>query len=875
MVEHTDTLEGASRQAALARSLPLFTRLWLNLFGWMFDRVKFFRHNVELIQKHLAEGAIIHVFQYASYLEYLILNHFILKHGLAAVPYPEQNWLTRLWRRFVFARSMQPRAPTVEVKAGEQYVIFLQRRGSFLTVLAERQIDEIQRLIDLQKQTPTPIFLMPQITIWTKRPVSMTRSIWDVFFGNSLQPGRVRRLIIFVRNFRQAFMRTGEPMNLTDWTSDAFAESGKSAVKEIRWRLFQFFTEERMAVTGPMTRPRTWILESVLSMPEVQATIKEVAEAEGKSEKEIAVRAAAELDFMAADYKYSFIVMMSSALKIAYQRLFNPLVVDMDGIERLRQLLKQYQVVFTPSHKSHIDYLTVSHLLHQLGMYPPHIIAGENLAFWPMGFLFRRMGAIFIRRSFKGNKLYGVLLRSYLSRMLWEGYSQEFFIEGGRSRTGKVLMPKFGILSIYLDAFLKNPSRELVFLPISIVYSRLIEEKSYGRELAGGEKQKESTKSLLKVFDALKFRYGAMHLRVGEPIFSKPFTAERGLSPETITEEQRFSLVQELGYDIIYRINQATTVTPMAVVSVALLASSRKGVTQARLMESVEIILQFLRDLGAPMAESFGDSLYPIAEAIEQLKKQGHIQSHIIGNDIIYVIVDSHRYALDFHKNSILHHFVPTALAALGFASFKRPKVPLAQVRERSGFLARVLKYEIIFSPQASFEQVFDKAVDYLQEKGGLVRDGAGNLSAADKNTQILPFFQALLTNFLESYWVVASALRNLVGRRMAQKKFLKLVMEEGKKMALVGELERSEAYSTSNFQNAVNSFVKRGILIKNEAFEDTSVTILPTSPQLTTKQKKKLAKKRDVFLELAQDYNSESVLADVAAELKLYLRKE
>ncbi len=887
MTEQTDILDESIITPSpdeARRRLPWMTRFWIWLLGPLFARIKFHRKNIGRIRQYLEKGAVVHVFQYSSYLEYLIFTYYLIQHGFPALFYPERNGFHRLiygLRRLIGRGSGRRERVLVEpVAVGKQTLVFLQPRGSFLSIRAERQIDEIQRLLTMQKDSETPLYLMPHITIWSKRPVSMMKSVWDVFFGNSLQPGRLRRIIIFLRNFRSAFIRSGEAIRLSDWTSDSFAEHGKDPVKEIRWRLFQFFTEERVAAAGPMTKPRTWILESVLNSETVQEVIADVAAADRRPVDEVAAEAAKELDFMAADYKYSFVQSAAMAMSAAFKRLYQPVVIDEKGMERIREYLKRGPVVYVPSHKSHMDYLTWSWLCLQVGIFPPHIIAGENLSFWPMGFMFRRMGAIFIRRSFKGNRLYATLLRQYLSRMLWEGYAQEFFIEGGRSRTGKLLRPKFGILSIYVDAYLKNPTRDITFIPIALIYSKLIEEGSYSHELSGGEKKRESTSSLLKVFDAFKFRYGALYQQMGEPISIRDFVERLGFDPATITEPQRRQLIQELGFDVIARINQATTVTPSAVVSLALLASSRKGVTQKKLMDNVEIILQYLRDIGAPLSNSLDNSLFAVGEAIDVLRREGSIQGHTIGNEVVYTINDSHRHALDYYKNNILHYVAPAAYLAMAFLSFKKQKAPLKDVADRGRFLAELLRYEVSHSPAISRDQLFDQTVEAFHEKGILVKDGYGNLSATNVADRLLPFFQRPLLNFLESYWVVAKTLPRLLGKRIGEKKFLKLVMDEGRKMHLIGDIEHGEAYSKTNFQNAIAYFLHQGVLVRNEDFEDTTVTILPQKDEartlsfgLTRKEKKAAKKKKRArFLELAEDYSSMDVLTDVAREIRFYL---
>lgn len=876
MAERENVIEKNSTETSFS-VLSVFSRLWIWLFGGMFDKVKFFKKNARTIEKYASQGVVIHVFQYASYLEYLILNYFLRKHGLETVRYPEETWLSKLVSRFVCFVSGNQYQPMVSLgeneplSKGQQGVLFLQKKGSFLSVKAERQKNDIAELIELQKTSEVPIFLMPQITIWSRYPVSMIKNLSDVFFGNSLHPGRIRKFLIFLKNHSHAFMRSGEPISLENWTSDEFEKHGKSPVKEIRWRLFKFFSEERMSAMGPMTRPRTWLLESVLELDEVREVIAKTAKEQDKTIEEVRNLAARELDFLAADYKYSFIVMMSMFLRKTLGKIYNPLVMDKEGINRVRELLKQQAVVYVPSHKSHVDYLAWSWMLNESNIYPPHIIAGENLSFWPMGFLFRRMGAIFIKRTFKGNPLYTTLVRRYLTHMLWEGYSQEFFIEGTRSRTGKLLSPKYGILSFYLDSFLKNPDRDLTFVPISMTYNKLLEESAHSRELTGGEKVKENTSSLLKLTKLFKLRYGALYVNVGEPISMKDYFADHGVDPLDIKGKSRAEIIAKVGHEIIYRINDATMVTASSVVSLALLTSGRKGVSEKKLYDTVDQAIMFLKESGARLSDSFDNPLLAVSETLEIMKKDGSIQSHNIGNETIYTIADNKRHALDYYKNYILHFFAPASYLAIAFSSFQNSVVKKRDVMKRAAFLSDLFELELPKPPAKELETMFSDAVDHFVKHGVFTEDENDNLCATENTESSLPMYRNLFSNFLESYWLAAASLPKLKGKKTTEKKFLKFLLEEGKKLSLIGDLEHSEATSKLNFQNAIKYFIKHGIIVQSEVYEETSITRISKNLMQSKKTRKKIQKRR-VKLELAEDFESDTVLREVEQVIKFYL---
>ena len=193
---------------------------------------------------------------------------------------------------------------------------------------------------------------------------------------------------------------------------------------------------------------------------------------------------------VAANFTYDALRVADRVLGWTWNRLYQGLNVH--NAERVRQLAQDgHEIVYVPCHRSHMDYLLLSYVLYHQGLVPPHIAAGINLNFWPAGPIFRRLGAFFIRRSFKGNKLYSTVFREYLSELFSRGYSIEYFVEGGRSRTGRLLEPKTGTLSMTLQAMLRGDSRPITLVPVYIGYEHVMEVGTYAKELRGATKQKK------------------------------------------------------------------------------------------------------------------------------------------------------------------------------------------------------------------------------------------------------------------------------------------------------------------------------------------------------------------------------------------------
>ena len=385
------------------------------------------------------------------------------------------------------------------------------------------------------------------------------------------------------------------------------------------------------------------------------------------------------------------------ALEVLFDRLFQQIYAgvewDRSDIDRLRAAAKQGTLVLLPSHKSHIDYLILSYVFNQQNLPLPLIAAGDNLNFFPVGNIFRRGGAFFIRRSFRGDRLYAAVVDAYVRRLLRDGYPIELFLEGGRSRTGKLLAPKFGLLNMVVDAALAVPERPTLFVPVSIGYERVVEAKTYDRELQGGEKAKEDAAGLFKSRDVLRHRYGRISMQVGQVLTLDEIRAEIGVTPDqALSPAKRRALVTRLGNRVMDEINRVTAVTPGALTALVLLSHDQRGIAHDELVARAERLLAVLDQMGtrkspalytatgALRGESIRESLQMFAdtELLEihvpaRVPGSGTARRGRAGPGAFYVVANDQRLALDTSKNVIVHFFVERALVALAVLASPEP----------------------------------------------------------------------------------------------------------------------------------------------------------------------------------------------------------
>src|SRR6185503_8517229 len=331
-------------------------------------------------------------------------------------------------------------------------------------------------------------------------------------------------------------------------------------VRRLARALAIFLYREERVVSGPTLLPRRLVRRTVLRDGELARLVRRMSAERAVRRGRIWREARGYFDEIAANYNGFYFGIIEAVFKRIWPRVSSGL--EIIGLEKVAECVGEHPVVLVPCHRSHFDYLIISYIFHENYLSPPHIAAGKNLSFWPLGPLFRGAGAYFLRRTFDDNELYKMVFRKYVAFLIREGYTQEFFIEGGRSRTGKLLPPKLGLLSMMVNAFVQGVRRDLYLVPVSIHYGRIPEEEAYRREVAGEEKEPESLGALLRARSVLTRRYGTVYVNFADPISLNGALGpqrERFLdgSGDPPVEEEKKRFIQRLGFRLLREVNQA------------------------------------------------------------------------------------------------------------------------------------------------------------------------------------------------------------------------------------------------------------------------------------------------------------------------------
>ncbi|TCP96230.1 glycerol-3-phosphate acyltransferase [Cricetibacter osteomyelitidis] len=427
------------------------------------------------------------------------------------------------------------------------------------------------------------------------------------------------------------------------------------------------FSRQRLSATGPQLPDRQAMFNKLLNSPIILSAIDDEAKAKKISQDKAKKEAQKILDEIAANVNYEGLRMADRFLSWLWNKLYQG--IEVQNADRVRALsLEGHEIVYVPCHRSHIDYLLLSYVLYHQGLFPPHIAAGINLNFWPVGGMFRRGGAFFIRRTFKGNRLYSTIFREYLAELFHRGYSVEYFIEGGRSRTGRLLTPKTGMMSMTLQALQQGQTRPISLVPVYVGYEHVLEVDTYAKELRGAEKEKENAGLVLRVIKKLR-NLGKGFVNFGEPITLTNYLNQHFPHwKENNESEERPAwfppAVDQISNQVMVNINNAAAVNAMNLTGMALLSSRQRALSREQLLEQLSSYQQFLQN--APYS---ADMMVPSDTPEEML-------NHVLSLDRVGMLTEKDNFGeiirlerssavlMTYYRNNIHHLFVLPSLIA-------------------------------------------------------------------------------------------------------------------------------------------------------------------------------------------------------------------
>ena len=820
----------------LPDNMGLLSNLILKLFysGIKVDKSQ--TNNLKELQK---DGIIVFVTKHKSRFLYLF---YYIRYKLEGLPFPQIgfdyriiSWqpLSRLVKaaleslNFIFHNLAFP-DPYMgghvkkELISGRTAILSLFEKKGFYRRFVKKKTDPLQYLIEIQNSIDRPIYIIPQLMFFDKNPQRFSPTLLDILFGTNENPGKIRRLIILFRNPGKVFVEISEPVNLKTYLelTENMGKSPEHQALILRRSLLLQINRHRQSTTGPVLKTREEMKENILTKESLQNFMKQQAKARDIPIQKIHKKAEAYLDEIAAKYNMVIIKLASFLITWFLKIMFEGVSVDKKGLEEIKNISKKGPLILVPCHKSHIDYLILSYLLYNNNMPCPHVAAGKNLSFWPIGPLFRGTGAFFIRRTFRGAALYSKMFAGYVHNLLSEGFNIEFFIEGGRSRTGKLILPKLGLLSILLNAYKDGACEDLNFAPIFIGYDRVLEESSYINELEGEQKKPESLMQIVKARKFLNKRYGRIYIQFHVPISFKELLVQNGTPIEDIKPKELNVLCRNLGHRIINAINNVSIVTPHALVAAVVLNIYKKSFTYDRFISHIDTYMRCLSLQKAKLADTLLlDQAYAVESVLNDYIKRKFIEritkdKEIPLADALYRINESKRPNLEYYKNNCIAFFVPAAITALAILVKDSFQFSTDELHADYLALQYFFKYEFAYDVDSTAGYYVRKNIKAFIDDAILMPHPTlpDTYNMTSSGFRKLKLFSSFLKTYFESYWIVLNFFMQHPQDSIKIKDRLKKIDAIGNRMYKQKETERKESLSTINYSNGIDFFTTNGV---------------------------------------------------------------
>ncbi|KAF2703222.1 glycerol-3-phosphate acyltransferas-like protein [Pleomassaria siparia CBS 279.74] len=527
--------------------------------------------------------------------------------------------------------------------------------------------------------------------------------------------------------------------------------------------------------------------------------------------------------------------------------------VSSEEVLRLRSVAAQaakdkQSIIFLPCHRSHIDYVSLSIICYRLGLSLPTVVSGDNLNFPVVGSFLQHAGAMWIRRSFGDDQLYTTVVQAYIDTLLANGLNMECFVEGSRSRTGKLLPPKFGILSYMLESVASGRVEDAIICPVSTQYDKVIEVDSYISELLGQPKPKENLMDFLSASSVLSLKLGRVDVRFHEPWSLRTFLKQQQdrfsrLPQKLDLKEERLRILRTLGYKVLSEINQVSVIMPTALVGTVLLTLRGRGVGKTELIRRVEWLSDRVRGQGGRVAHFANIPTSDVVDrALEVLGPQlvGLVPG--LPEETFYAV---DRFQLSFYRNMTIHLFVLQALVSTAMYTKvkqgggpKNQRISYSDLHDQVHFLSQLFRGEFIF-PTEGLDHNLAKTIAGLEADNVITvtRDANNSdvvsyveLSPAERETgrENFDFYCFLIWPFIEAAWLGSISLMMLTpppshtptatSLWLDHARFQNVAQVLGKTLYHQGDLSYFEAVNKETLKNAYTRFEEDGMILVTRA---------------------------------------------------------
>ena len=713
------------------------------------------------------------------------------------------------------ARGLPPPRQRLDALHEGRRFFFLNRPAGWRRRHTMRRTSARMRRIGARlREAEAPAVTLAPVSVFWGRAADKERSWLRLVVSESWgTSSRLRRVLSLLFNRKDVLLHFHRPLpwrELADGGLDATrAERRIARLLRVRFR------NQRQATLGPDLSHRRTLIERVLASSQVRAAIE--AEALGQVAQPVHHAQARKAAFaIAADMSFPAMRLMDRFLTWFWSRIYDGVAVH--GLERVMDLAATHTLVFAPCHRSHIDYLLLSYVLHHQGLMLPHIASGDNLNLPVVGRLLRGGGAFFIRRSFRDDDIYRAVLDEYVYQTLRRGHSVEYFIEGTRSRTGRLLPPRTGMLQTTLDSVARGLPRPLAVIPVHIAYEKVIEAASFDEELSGGGKRPESVGGIVRAVRLARQTFGSASLAFAPPIDPDGYVSTPAAS-------------RRLADEILLRLNRAASVNATHLIALVALAMPRHAIDVTALGTQLDVYRELLER--ERNHHDHAIDWRPAHRLIDRVEELGLVRREHSGIGDVVSLGDVDAVRMTWYANNALHTLAAPALIAC-FVVERRGSIPARTLTRQFAGLAPLIASELHTRLDA---RACRRCLRHMRAMG-LVEVGANGVAAPRDlerrfRTELLA---RIVMPALERYFIASTILVRFGTDKLSRADLMEHCGTTSRRISRLYGSDAPEFHDIRLFHGFLDALLRLGIVTEDDSgrlrFDDTTRGPLATALQ-------------------------------------------
>jgi glycerol-3-phosphate O-acyltransferase len=669
--------------------------------------------------------------------------------------------------------------------------------------------------------TAEDVWLAPLRVSWFVEAGGEIRAVRlrDLLFGDPRKPGPLRQRWLNWRHTGRMKLIVAEPATSGDLRK-RFDESGESDFSlypqyVIRQAILALERIERR-IRGVRYKIPRLVDEDIMARPSFREELRKLAKQQNKSFASVEKEARRYLAEMAVAHSTLGLDLFAQYCRFMYTRGYDKdLWYDPEALENIREQIAGNPVVFLFTHKSHLDSVVLLRLLYDTNFPPLHLFGGINMKMFGLGELMRRAGVIFIRRSFKGNDVYKAVFQHYIDYLVDKRFPLTWAIEGTRSRTGKLMPPRIGLLSYVMESCQRMDAPDIMLVPVSIAYDQIPEVSELSAYQRGAKKKPEGVAWMMRYLTGLKNPFGRIFGCFGEPL---KMSQSASINPpsHSLNADTHEMKVQKLAFEVFSRIIKVTPITATSLVTLTMLDAGHRTLTLTEVHSQVAELLDWVAKRNLPTTDHLQlDEAADVQRTLDELTANGVVTVYDAGPELVFLIDPEQHLTAAYYRNTIIQGFVNDAIGEL--AMLKATDADQGQAGEvfhnEIMALRDLLKKEFYFSEKSIYAQEVEQSIS-MRAPGWSSNGDVEGSAIREILHQMRPLLgHRVLRSFIDSYIVVAQTLlASDPEKAIDDKSFIKDCLTLGQQMLLQRRIVSEESISKASYGNGLSLAKNRGL---------------------------------------------------------------